>query len=94
MNQRIILGEPVERNPAFVVDYLSCASKNQRTGKRSRREDFELQLCHIVAEENHSGGEGGVFSPHPRKKDGFIHMALWMFTGSALARSGHNRGRG
>lgn len=36
-NQRDILGEPGERNPAFAVDYLSCASKTQRTVEKEKK---------------------------------------------------------
>lgn len=93
-NQRDILGEPGERNPAFAVDYLSCASKTQRTvEKEKKRGLWTAALSHIYRIKPQRSRRVAFFSPHPKGKDGFIHMALWMFTGLSLAFSSQNRGK-
>lgn len=96
--QRDILGEPGEHNPAFVVDfghYLCCASKKLRTVEKEKERGTLDCSCVSDIQNNTTKEErrGVFFSSHPRGKDGFIPMALWMFTGFSLAFSSQSRGR-
>lgn len=83
---RDILGEPGERKPVFVVDlgttWVALPRKRTEINQRKGR-----LWTAIFSQTHRTRRRRGVFSPHPREKDGFTHMVLWMFTGFSPAFS-------
>lgn len=85
-NQRDILGEPGELSPAFAVDYLSCASKKQRTVENEKnRGIWTADLSHIYRIKPEWGKKRVFFPPpHPKEKRwiyscGFVDV-YWLFS--------------
>lgn len=75
-NQRDILGEPGERSPAFAVDYLSCASKKQRTVEIEKKRGLvTADLSHIYRIKPEWGKKGVFPSTSKGKK---MDLFMWL----------------
>lgn len=74
-NQRDILGEPGERNPAFAVDYLSCASKTENCGKREEERTLDCSFVTYLQNKTTAEEKGCFFLHIQREK---MDLFIWL----------------
>lgn len=67
--------------------------KSRTVEKETKRGSLDCSFVSDIQNKTTEEEKKCFFSPHPKGKDGFIHMALWMFTGFSLAVSSQSRGR-